>query len=397
MVSRRDFLRVGSLGVVGLSVAEQAARAEAAGAFGHRRCILLLMTGGPSQLETWDPKPEAPGAIRGPLRAIPTAVPGVCFSEGLPRLAERADRFAVLRTLCHDAAPIHETGLQLLQTGRLSSRGSLFPSFGSVVAEAMPPERDRPAYVILPGPLEETGVRISRGQGPGFLGSECDPLAVDGKLPDVLRRPATASDGAALPLLDDDVFAGEPDAVRRGYGDSRFGRLCCRARQLVERDVRVVTVNLFDRLQDTLSWDAHAAPPGAPATLLDYRDRLCPEFDRAVACLIDELAARGLLEDTLVVATGEMGRAPRLNSSGGRDHWTQAWSALVAGGTTPGGLVLGATDAHAAVPTERPISLPELTATIYRHLGIDPGSLMSTDDGRQLPLVNAKPIAELGG
>ena len=155
-VSRRDFLRFGSLGVVSISVAEQVARsAEWAG---RRNCLLILMNGGPSQLETWDPKPDAPAEIRGPMRSISTAVPGVQFSETMPRLAERAHRFAVLRSLYHDAAPIHETGLQLIQTGRLAEGQVRHPHCGSVLGRFLGSRAGTDPHVLLPGPVQNTGV-----------------------------------------------------------------------------------------------------------------------------------------------------------------------------------------------------------------------------------------------
>ena len=166
VVSRRDFLRVGGLGVVSLSAAEQAALARRGGAEG-RSVILLLMSGGASQLETFDPKPEARSGIRGPLKAISTSVPGLAFSEGLPRLAERAERVSIVRSLNHSAAPIHETGLQLLQTGRLARGGQDFPSFGAVTARVLGSDRPVPGHVVLPRQIDATGVQtLARRAGP---------------------------------------------------------------------------------------------------------------------------------------------------------------------------------------------------------------------------------------
>lgn len=396
MVSRRDFLRVGGLSVVSLSVSEQAALARRTGA-DRRRVIFLLMSGGASQLETFDPKPDAPAEIRGPLRAISTAVPGLCLSEGLPRLAELADRFALVRSLNHSAAPIHETGMQLLQTGRLAGVGQNreFPSFGAVAARTLGTDRAVPAHVLLPRMIAETGVKISHGQGAAFLGPDNEPLSLDRGVPSILKSLLQDDQPTAPPAIQDEVFASEPEPIRRAYGDSRFGRLCCRARQLVERGVAVVTVNLFDRLHEQLTWDAHAAGTVAPATLFDYRDSLCPEFDRAVAALLEDLSQRGLWNDTLVVATGEFGRTPKPNRNGGRDHWSKAWSALIAGGSVAGGQVVGGTDSIAASVVDRPVDPAELTATIYSHLGIDPHMILTADDGATLPLLEADPVSEL--
>ena len=374
-VTRRDFLRVGGLGVVGLSVAEQAVLASARGRTAQRSCILLLMTGGASQLDTFDPKPTAPAEVRGPSRAISTSIPGVHFSESLPQLARRANRFAVLRSLHHNAAPIHETGLQLLQTGRLAQNGVRYPAFGSVIARAFGPRNGLPPYVVLPEPLTNTGVNVYRGQEAGLLGPEFDPSARE--------------------LLASFTPAEEPEPIRRAYGETRFGRLCLRARQLVEAGVRCVTVNLFDSLAGQPTWDCHARGPSSPGTLYDYRDTLGPQFDRACSALLDDLHDRGLLSDTLVVAAGEFGRTPRINEFGGRDHWTGVWSALVAGAGVRGGQVIGASDREAAAPVERPIAVPELTATIYHALGLEPDVPLTSQNGDETAIVDAGPIREL--
>lgn len=370
-VSRRDFLRAGSLSVVGLSLAEQTA-AGANAAAGRRRAIFILMSGGPSQLETFDPKPDAPAAIRGPLRAIATAVPGLHLSESLPLLAQRAQRFALVRTLTHDAAPIHETGQQLLQCGRLVQSGVRFPHFGAVVAREWGDVGAQPANVVLPRVLRDTGVHRECGQSAGVWPAEFNPVEL--------------SSGPHE----------EPEPIRRAYGESQFGKLLLHARQLVERGTRCVTVNLFDALHQQTTWDCHADPHCAPGTVYDYRDTLCPQFDRALAALLDDLAQRGLLDDTLVVATGEFGRTPHLNERGGRDHWTGCWSALLAGGGIGGG-ALGRSDASASAPLDRPVSPPELTATLLAWFGIDGRELPIAIGNRPAPLVPAAPLSELWG
>lgn len=371
-VSRRDFLRVGGISAVGLSMAERAALAKSRRSGDRKQVVLLLMTGGPSQLETFDPKPEAPVEVRGPLRSISTAIPGVGFSEGLPGLAERADLLAIVRSMHHTAAPIHETGLQLLQTGGLVSGGIEPPSFGATAARVLGPRGRVPAYVVLPRLLTDTGVRAYRGQTAGRLGPEFDPST-----PDV---DDAGLEGSPAPLAE------ESASTRTAYGEHRFGRLCLRARQLVECGVRVVTVNLFDSLAGGPTWDAHGRGGETASTPYDYRDELCPAFDRAASALLDDLADRGLLDDTLVVATGEFGRTPHLNARGGRDHWTGAWSAILAGGGIRGGTVLGATDRRAGAPIDRPTTPAELVATVYDFLGIDASTEVTTGTG---------PLAEL--
>ena len=345
-VSRRDFLRAGSLSMVGWSLAEQAALAGWRPVHLARKCIFVLMTGGASQLETFDPKPEAPAEIRGPFRAISTSVPGLALSETLPLLAQRADRFAVLRTLSHDAAPLHETGWQLLQTGQLATRGQAFPHWSSVVARYGGRSAAPHASVILPGPLRPEGTQGDRGQTAGLLGTEFEPQF--------------------LPI------APEPDreALRKHYGDSRFGRLLLQAREAIELGHRCVTVNLFDSLMDDITWDCHGGDQIGRGTIFDGRDVLCPQFDRAMSGLLDDLAERDLLQDTLVVATGEFGRTPRINDRKGRDHWPHCWSALLAGGGVTGGAVWGTSDATASQPLDRPVAPAELTATLLHWFGI---------------------------
>jgi len=367
-VSRRDFLRAGGLTVVGLS---GAARATSVAVVPSRRAIFILMTGGVSQLETFDPKPDATSAIRGPFKSIETAVPGLRLGESLPNLAQRADRVALIRSLNHDAAPIHETGQQLLQTGQLSSGGLLLPNWSSVIAEHVPGRTGVPKNVVIPGPVTDTGVSAYRGQQAGILGSSNEPTAM-------------AAD-----------VENEPESIRRLYGESAFGKSLLRARQLIEQGTRCVTVNLFDSLTDRITWDCHGDKNCGPATLFDYQDRLCPEFDLAMSGLIDDLAQRGLLDDTLVIASGEFGRTPKVNENVGRDHWPDCWSALVAGGKVSGGKVIGVSDSCAAMPVERPVHPGEITATLLSWCGVDGAAQMIKIDDQDTPLVPHAPLWDL--
>ena len=383
-VSRRDFLAVGGLSMVGLSVAERAAVLRAQERSGPRSVVLVVMNGGPSHLETFDPKPDAPTTVRGPLKAISTAIPGVHFSETLPRLAERAERFAVIRSLHHDAAPIHEVGHQVLYSGRLPMKGVAAPSLGSAASRLLGPRGDAPAYVMLPGAVSGSGVSVPCGGGAGWLGDEYQPVVLDGE-----SGVEEADDGSRA-----FSFAAQPAAVREQYGETSFGRRLWQSARLVEAGVRVVTVNLCPRLDGEITWDAHAHKTAAPATLFDYRDTLGPQFDRACSALLDDLQSRGLLRETLVIATGEFGRTPYLNAAGGRDHWPHCWSALVAGGGVPGGLVIGASDARGECPQDRPVSLPQLVATAYQALRVDPRATVAVN-GTERVLLDADPIAEL--
>lgn len=367
-VSRRDFLRVGGLSVVGLS---QAAVARAAAASAHRRAILIVMTGGASQLETFDPKPDAMSSVRGPFKSIETAVPGTRFSETLPLLAQRANRLAIIRSMNHDAAPIHETGQQLLQTGRLAIGGVKFPHWGSVVASQSVARVGVASNAIVPAALSGTGVTAYRGQEAGLLGDEWEPTVVSAQVD------------------------GEPEPIRRQYGETEFGRMLLRSRQLIERGTRCVTVNLFDSLHQRNTWDCHGDPNCGPATLNDYQSKLCPDFDRALSGLLDDLAQRGLLDDTLVIATGEFGRTPSVNERLGRDHWTDCWSALVAGGKVTGGSVIGASDATASRPINRPVNPGELTATLLDWCGASVASMSVHIHKTDVPLVPCEKVAEL--
>ncbi|QDT41141.1 hypothetical protein Pan241w_12010 [Gimesia alba] len=380
-VSRRDFLRVGSLSFVGLSMSERAALSAAQSDRSQKNCILIMMTGGASQLETFDPKPEAPAEIRGPLKAIETSVPGLLVSEAFPQLAQRASQFSLVRSLYHDAAPIHETGYQLIQTGRLSKGALNYPCFGSVISRQFGPRGDAPPFVVLPRLVSSLGVNMYRGQQATFLGEEFDPATTVGE--------SSASGEYEIKI------EGESKAIQQQYGKHRFGRLMLQARQLVERGTRCVIVNLFDDLHQQLTWDCHGTGTGTSGKVYEYRDSLGPAFDKALSTLLDDLSSKGLLDDTLVVASGEFGRTPQINAHGGRDHWPHVWSALVAGGGTPGGQVVGASDARASAPVERPVHASELTATIYHHLGLNPASSLAQLDDRELKLVDASPIEEL--
>jgi hypothetical protein len=405
-VSRRDFLRLGGLSVLGLSVTEQQARAEASGK-GLRRCIFILMTGGASHFETFDPKPGAPGEIRGPLKPIDTATPGVQFAESLPMLAQRSEKFAVIRSLSHDATPIHETGQQLLLAGKLARGNLLPPSLGSIVSRLLGPRNELPAYAVVPSVLGDTGVEIWQGQRAGELGPDFDPWEAGefevrssefGMTADTAPVEKELTEiGAHTRAIAAANWMAEPEPFRRSYGDSDFGHSCLAARRLVEQGTRFVTVNMFDSLPGRITWDCHASASWAPGTIADYRNSLCPDFDRVLSTLLDDLEQRGLLKETLVVAAGEFGRTPRINPQGGRDHWPCVWSALIAGGGISGGQVLGASDARGMFPADRPVAPAELAATILHTLGVDLSTRLALLHGSEIALADADPIQELVG
>jgi uncharacterized protein (DUF1501 family) len=432
-LTRRDFLRAGALsaGAVGLSLADMVGlqRAGAASASGEVNCILLFLVGGPSQLDTWDPKPTAPDTVRGPFRPIRTNVPGVQICEPFPRMAQMADRYAIVRSVHHREAPIHETGHQLMQTGRLFRGGHEYPHYGAAVSHLRGARGEAPPFVLLPGPIANTGVSVSHGQGAGFLGPRHEPLCLNltGAALDPARLPGrrtlidavdgaqrafdaargsdacdTASGEALARVLAPAArrafdVAAESEDVRARYGRNTFGQSCLLARRLIEHGVRLVTVNMFDTVFNEVTWDCHADGGALGTTLDDYRETLCPMFDMAYTALLDDLHQRGLLDSTLVVAMGEFGRTPQLNAGGGRDHWPGVWSVLFAGGGVCGGQVVGASDRTGAEPRERPVTPAEVAATVYKGLGIDPATRLPGLEGRSLPLSEAKPVDELFG
>ncbi len=403
-IRRRDLLRLGGLGLGWLGAGAPALRAaRPASSPEERSVILLLLVGGPSQLETWDPKPDATSDVRGPFGSIATRVPGVRISEHLPRLAQRMDRLAIIRSVHHEEAPIHETGCQLLQTGKLCRSGEEAPHFGSLVAHSLGSRNGLPAFALIPGPIRATGIDIPHGQTSAWLGARYDPFSLgrdpaasDFDAQAVWARAQAGSSESSLNSSRDNPFdiSLEPARLRDDYGRTSFGQSCLLARRLVEQGTRVATVNMFDTVFNGLSWDCHGAAPFS--TLGDYARVLLPDFDRAFSALIDDLDCRGRLDSTLVVAAGEFGRTPRLNAAAGRDHWPGAWSVALAGGGIRGGQALGASDAHAAYPADRPVTPQELLATIDRFLGIDRARDLECPDGQSVALVpHAEPIWEL--
>ena len=442
-LSRRDFLRAGSLaaGAAHLSLADLTA-GPTQGRAGARdiNCILLFLVGGPSQLETWDLKPNAPDHIRGPFRPIQTNVPGMRICEHFPRMAQISRHYAIVRSVHHQAAPIHETGHQLMQTGRLFREGQEHPHYGAVVSHLRGQRPGGlPPFVVMPSPINHTGVGISHGQGAGFLGPGHEPYIFQAnpasphfrlpefriasgdpaRLPDryalldavdeaqrAMEHGATQSSSATYqgfqPLFSPVArrafdIAAENDRNRARYGHNTFGQSCLLARRLIEHGVRLVTVNMFDTVFNKTTWDAHADGGSLGVTLNDYRDTLCPMFDQAYTGLLEDLHERGQLDTTLVVAMGEFGRTPHLNARGGRDHHPGVWSILFAGGGVRGGQVIGASDRWGAEPSERPVTPGEIAATIYRGLGIGLDRPLLGPGNRPFILTDAAPIAGIFG
>jgi hypothetical protein len=381
-----------------------------------------MLVGGPSQLDTWDLKPDAPSEIRGPYKAIPTNVAGIQVSEIFPRMAKQADKYALLRSVYHTGAGVHDVGHQYMQTGR-------FFQFG-----------DAPPHILLPRPIGNTGGNLPHGQSAGFLGKTYDPfvLNADPSEPDFAVRdllspdylPPIRVDGResmrklvdravshleSVPdarLLDSNFHSAyrlmssetaraafnlseEDDKTKDRYGRNRFGMSCLLARRMIERGVRFVTVNMFETVFNEITWDIHGSAPFSPISC--YRDLVGPMFDHAYSSLLEDLQDRRLLQDTLVLAAGEFGRTPKVNPAGGRDHWTNCWTMVMAGGGIKGGQVVGSSDEIGAYPRDRPIAPPDIAATVYKALGIDIETPLTGAANRPIPIVDYghHPIAEL--
>ena len=433
-LSRRDFLQAGTLGAIGLSLPQLLA-AEARGAVDpkadRRSAIMIFNLGAPSQLDTWDMKPEAPAEIRGPFQPISTTSADIQISEIFPRMARHADKFSLVRSCYHTAAAVHDTGHQMMQTGRLFTGGINTPHAGCVANYLLGRRSDLPAHVLLPEPMGRTGGNLPHGQDAGFLGKSFDPFVLmadpsqeNFKVPDLLPPPEIgevrlarrrrlraivdqtvrdfeASDNAAL--LDSNFEAAfrlmtspqareafdlskEPPQVRERYGNTRFGQCCLLARRLVEAGVRFVTVNTFLTVFDEITWDIHGSKPFT--SIEGMRDIVAPMYDQAYSALIEDLSDRGLLGDTLVCSLAEFGRTPKVNPAGGRDHWPQCWTSMFAGGGVQGGRIVGRSDAIGGVPAERPVDSSEVVATIYRSLGLDLETKLPGPQSRPFPLVD---------
>jgi hypothetical protein len=441
-LTRRDFLHAGSLSALGLGLPALQAMTAAGAAEPDRdvNCILLFLVGGPSQLDTWDMKPDAPEEIRGPFRPIATKVPGIQIAEVFPRLATTMDKVSLVRTVNHTAAAVHDTGHQMMQTGRLFTGGIEHPHYGCVVSKIKGSRNDTPPYVLLPRPIGATGGNLPHGHTAGYLGKTFDPFILNAdpndrafKVPDLLppdyvtavresrrRSLRSAIDGAvgsfessADARLLDANFQGafklmssplareafeigaEPPATRDRYGRTRFGQSCLLARRLIERGVRFVTVNMFETVFNEITWDIHGSAPFSPIEC--YKNEVGPNFDNAYTALLEDLARRGLWENTMVLAFGEFGRTPKINPAGGRDHHPACWTALFAGGPFQGGRIVGTSDAIGYAPKDRPVSTAEIAATVYQGLGFDPGLELPGPQSRPLRLVDhgVEPIHEL--
>ncbi len=424
-VTRRSFLRVGALGIGGLSLPNLLRlRAQAGSTVNRKSVILIWQAGGPSHLDMYDLKPDAPAEFRGEFRPIATNVPGIDVSEHLPLQARILDKLAIVRSGCHTNAG-HGMGSQWMLTGwqpTIEVNDNIFPCMGSVVARMKGTnEPGLPAYVNLPRPL---GLGKAAYLGAAFnpfspdsdpnsdgfqvrnlrLTSRVDLARLDrrehllGQLDTIRRDIDTKGDITgidtfyrdALGMITNDkaqkafdVRAEEP-RLRDEYGRNDLGQSCLLARRLVEAGVTFVAI------QAGGGWDTHGD------NFKQLKDNLLPKYDRAVTALVSDLYDRGLQNDVLVMAMGEFGRTPRINGGAGRDHWPQAMSVLYAGGGLRMGQVVGATNDKAEYPTTRPATPGCLLSTMYQVLGINYKHVFYDQANRPLPILNeGQPIPEL--
>uniref|UniRef100_A0A7C2P0Q9 DUF1501 domain-containing protein n=1 Tax=Schlesneria paludicola TaxID=360056 RepID=A0A7C2P0Q9_9PLAN len=443
-ITRRELLQLGSLGLFGLglpqlwtgrALAETVASSSAS--FGRaKQCIFLFMWGGPAQQDTWDLKPNAPREVRGEFQPISTVVPGIQIGEHFPLLAQRTDRLAIIRSMTHDNVD-HTTATHYLLTGQPPPVGGDldkdWPSLGSVMARLGRGTPPMPPFVSMrptvPGDVPRF-VEQSHGQFAGWLGPTHNPLvidadpnaadyrvgdfapiegvdavrlahrrsvlaALDGELNNPARRTMAAHYDRAFQLLDSPVakeafdLSQEPDALRDRYGRNPHGQSVLQARRLIERGVSLVTVFWpNDGIKNvSVYWDTHSR------NFIDLKQRLMPVADQAFSALLDDLQDRGLLDETLVIWSGEFGRTPKVGQrnsdagagADGRDHWPNCFTTVLAGGGVPGGQVYGSSDRFAAYPASDAVAPVDLAATVYHLLGVPPH--LELRDAQNRPLV----------
>jgi hypothetical protein len=421
-ISRREILRIGGVGLAGLTLSNWfRSNAAAPGAYNNhgpeRSCIFIFLSGGPSHFETFDPKPNAPINVRGPYGPIATNVSGIQISELLPMMAQHMDKCAIIRSATSKAGDHSGTAMLSGLSGTQASYGAVLTKLKGQTASGMPPFVHVGPGGYLPGsgslgavygPVQvpdPTGKQVKLPEfgltvdvtGDRFKNRQDLLGAVDGSRGEwhsnrIVEQMDVNYQRAADILTSSKVrnafdLTLEKDALRERYGGSVFGQSSLMARRLVEAGTRFVQVNWYDG-PAWHGWDVHGADlPG----IARMETPLCPRLDQGLSTLLDDLNQRGLLKSTLVVVAGEFGRTPQINKYGGRDHWPQCFSVLMAGGGTPGGTIIGASDRQGGYPAERPVSVPELAATLYRQLGIE-----TTTDPRIRPFIgDASPVTEL--
>lgn len=450
-LTRRRLLQAGACGLGGWSVrpllGSDAAPASVAGIVSPRnpvrakRCLLIFMWGGPSQLETWDPKPSAPADVRGEFQAISTNVPGIEIGEMLPKLAQHADKLAIVRSMTH-SDPAHLSSVHHLMTGHLAPRVNSdadapsrkdSPHIGSVLTKLEPPTSVIPPFISMPWTVMHPAAPggTAPGQNAGWLGPAYDPFLIQGdpnsrrfeisglslspglnsermasrqQLQQALDQSYdSSSEGAfdlwqtkALEMLTtpaiQDAFKlfRESKEMRQRYGRHIHGQCLLLARRLFEAGTRFITVNWH---QDHANfWDTHGD------NFNSLKKRLAPPADTGFATLLEDLSERGMLDDTLIVWVGEFGRRPQITkNNAGREHWPWCYSAVLAGGGIRGGQVYGRSDRLAAYPTETPVSPADLTATMYHAMGYSSETVLRNFENRPMRLTAGEPLTQLFG
>lgn len=438
--NRREFLRVGALGGVGLTLPQLLASNATGSAPRADACIVIFLNGGPSHLDMWDMKPDAPSEIRGPFQSIPTTVPGVHLCEFLPRLAQQMHRCTLVRSMNHSVNNSHAAAVYAALTGH--DRGEQgggakpedHPNMGSVLAKLRPAAPTAFPYVALPYKTKEgAGGPLQPGFLGGIIGANHDPfwvledanapdfrvrnltlpedvsaarMASRGELLTALERPFLQQQGRAavayevmndfqkraFNMLASDTtrrafqIEQETARVRESYGRNIYGQSVLLARRLIEGGTRVVTMSWAPDANAT--WDTHGD------NFNKLKNTLLPQFDAAASSLLAELADRGMLDRTLVAVLGDFGRTPRINNAAGRDHWNACYSILLAGGGLKEGLVYGASDRTGSSPAERPVSPGDIIATLYHLLGVSPHTNIYDVLGRPHPLVPTGRVME---
>ena len=446
-ITRRNAVKLGLGGFVGagfldalLPPARAGEQIEQSGPAPIRSCILVFYYGGPSQLDTWDMKPEAPSEVRGEFQPIDTSAPGVRICEHLPCSARIMHHVAVVRSLHHPMRNHNSAAAEAL-TGRTPPGGDLellndntlsYPCYGSALTYL----RDRGQGVLSHVALPYTMYNVVTlpGQSAGFLGPAFERFQIEGDpntpafnvstlgLPPGLSRDRFNERESLMRVIDRHGYSGtsqapgdrmlthyekafgllrsegiqraveinrENDATRERYGRNLHGQSLLLARRLVEAGVRFVTVFNGERNGQDVNWDSHQS------VFPRHRDHLMPPADRGFAALVEDLDARGLLESTLVIALGEFGRTPRINASAGRDHWPDCFTTLLAGGGIRGGTVYGASDRIAAYPETNPVGMGDLAATLYWRFGIDSKTELIDGSGRPHRLAEGEPLRVL--
>ncbi len=447
-LSRRSVLRAGGLGLLGLTLPRMLQAADAPSKIKPRAksVIFLFQWGGPSHIDMFDMKPNAPDDVRGPYKPIASSAPEIQVGELLPETAKRMDKVSLVRTMTHTMNNHNAAGYYAL-TGhappaddqRLRDSLDLYPAYGSVVDHLAPSDNGMPTFVSYPHTIRDGS--ITPGQHASFLGKRHDPLffredpnSENFKLPElslpsnlsvdrisrrrelqkIIDRQARLLEFAedargfdtyyerAIGMLTSDRvrrafdISAEPDAVRERYGRTTYGQSCLLARRLVEAGVKFVTVYFSDsiggRRIDSGGWDTHGFDDTRMFKIVDKYH--FPITEQTLPTLLDDMDERGLLDETLVLWMGEFGRTPKINKNESRDHWPQCYTALLAGGGVKRGFVYGKSDAQAMYPDEHPVSPEDLAATVYQLLGIDPHTEIHDRDNRPL-VIAGKPVTEL--